>query len=274
MLRANLYFLFCFFLAGVLAAQPPVAYAGAYKKVCPFNTAVVLGGSPTATGGVPPYTYQWQPASLVTAPQAANPTSTATVTSTFTVTATGANGESDKDTVTIYVYPYSISAGTDTTIKEGQTISLNGSASGNYTQVNWMSSDNHIYNQNSLNPDVFPNTTQTYTFSVVFLAGCTLYDILTVTVIPSTDLYFYNTMTPNNDESNDAFYIGNIEKYPNNVLEIYNRYGQKVYTKTGYQNDWKGEYLGNELPSGTYFYILDTKSEKGGKHHGQINIIK
>lgn len=274
MLRGQLYFLCCFFFAGVLLAQPPVAYAGAYKRLCPGSAWAVLGGNPTATGGIAPYTYQWQPASLVTAPQAANPTSTATVTTTFTVTVTGANGEADKDTVTIYVYPYSINAGADTTIKEGQTISLNGSASANPTLVSWSPPDYHIYNQNSLTPDVYPNYTLTYTISVVYPGGCTLYDYVTVTVIPGTDLYFYNTMTPNNDEANDAFYIGNIEKYPNNVLEIYNRYGQKVYTKTGYQNDWKGEYLGNELPSGTYFYILDTKTEKGGKHHGQVNIIK
>jgi len=257
-----------------LQAQPPTAHAGAYKKVCPFTGNIPLGGSPSATGGVPPYTYQWQPAGPLSNAQVANPTANPSVTTTFTLTVGASNGESDKDTVTIYVYPYSIEAGPDSTIKAGQTITLNGQVSGSPMQVNWMPSTGNIYNQNSLSPDVFPTVTTIYTFSAVYLGGCTLYDNLTVTVIPTNELFFFNTFTPNGDQSNDYFMIGNIEKYPENVLEIYNRYGQKVFTKMAYQNDWDGKYLNQELPSGTYFYILDTKSETGGKYHGQVTIIR
>jgi gliding motility-associated-like protein len=267
-------FLFVFVFSGFLVhAQAPSADAGPYAVFCTGGPiSVTIGGSPTASGGVSPYTYQWQPAALVDFPQTPNPTATVTVTTTFTVTVTGANGEIAKDTVTLHLYNYGINAGKDTTIKQGQTITLHGSASCT-THVNWMPSDYNIYNQNTLNPDVYPSLTTTYTFTAI-CPGCTLVDYITVTVLPSSELFFFNTFSPNGDGTNDYFYIGNIGKYPDNVLEIYNRYGQKVFSKTSYQNDWDGKYLNNELPAGTYFYILDTKTDSGGKHHGQVNIIR
>lgn len=254
-------------------AQPPNVEAGAYRKLCPDYGTTPLGGSPTASGGVTPYTYSWSPAGSVSNTTAANPTTSTTTTTTFSVLVRGANGESRTDTVTVYVYNYSVDAGKDTSIKQGQTITLTGQANG-ATGVYWQPPSGNIYNQNSLKPDVFPGITTTYTLSAVFPGGCTLYDYVKVTVISTDSLFFFNTMTPNGDGANDYFYIGNIDKYPDNVLEIYNRYGQKLYTATSYKNNWDGKYLNQELPSGTYFYLLDTKSEKGGKYHGHINIIR
>jgi gliding motility-associated-like protein len=68
-------------------------------------------------------------------------------------------------------------------------------------------------------------------------------------------------LTPNGDTHNDTFIINGIEFYPENDLTIYNRWGNKVYQKSGYQNEWDG--ISNEnkvgsisLPVGTYFYVL------------------
>jgi gliding motility-associated-like protein len=256
-----------------LVAQPPSADAGPYRKLCPDYGSTTLGGSPTASGGVAPYTYSWSPAGSVSTATVANPATSTTVTTTFTVVVRGSNGELKSDTVTVAVYPYSINAGKDTSIKQGQTITLLGQAAG-ATQVSWTPSPYSIYNPNSLKPDVFPPVTTTYTLTAVYPGGCTLEDYVTVTVRATDELFFFNTFSPNGDGANDYFIIGNIEKYPENVLEIYNRYGQKVLTKIGYHNDWDGKYLNQELPSGTYFYILDTKSEKGGKYHGHVNLIR
>ncbi|MEI6678556.1 MAG: Ig-like domain-containing protein, partial [Mariniphaga sp.] len=67
--------------------------------------------------------------------------------------------------------------------------------------------------------------------------------------------------TPNNDGQNDTFLIPGIELYPNNVLTVYNRWGNVVYQKSGYKNEWDGfsnmTKVGNApLPIGTYFYVL------------------
>ena len=81
-----------------------------------------------------------------------------------------------------------------------------------------------------------------------------------VTVICLT---VYNEFSPNGDGENDFFIIDCIENYPNNNLNIFNRYGNVVYETKGYQNDWdgvanvSGVVNKNEaLPVGTYFYVL------------------
>lgn len=72
-------------------------------------------------------------------------------------------------------------------------------------------------------------------------------------------LKIYNEFSPNDDGQNDFFYIDCIDRYPNNQLEIFNRWGNLVYYKKGYNNTWDGKAEGSAktLPEGTYFYILD-----------------
>ncbi|MES2811346.1 MAG: gliding motility-associated C-terminal domain-containing protein [Bacteroidota bacterium] len=76
-------------------------------------------------------------------------------------------------------------------------------------------------------------------------------------------LTVFNEFTPNEDGSNDYFNIKCAEDFPNNKLEIYNRYGSLVYKVKGYKNDWKGianvsgTFSGNVLPTGTYYYVFE-----------------
>jgi len=68
--------------------------------------------------------------------------------------------------------------------------------------------------------------------------------------------------TPNGDGQNDTFYIEGIEFYPASKLTVFNRWGNMVYQKSGYLNDWEGNSNkssigGSALSVGTYFYVLD-----------------
>jgi len=69
--------------------------------------------------------------------------------------------------------------------------------------------------------------------------------------------------SPNGDGINDLFVIRGIERYPANTFTIYNRWGDEVFEASPYQNTWDGKATmglrvgGNELPVGTYFYILN-----------------
>ncbi|WP_410880813.1 gliding motility-associated C-terminal domain-containing protein [Myroides sp. DW712] len=82
----------------------------------------------------------------------------------------------------------------------------------------------------------------------------------------------YNLVTPNADGKNDYFYIENIYTIPNNRVEIYNRWGGKVYETTHYDtvdNVFRGYSEGrvtinkNELlPTGTYYYILTYEAKE------------
>lgn len=65
-----------------------------------------------------------------------------------------------------------------------------------------------------------------------------------------------NVFTPNGDGNNDSFEIPCLELYKTNKLQIFNRWGDAVYEKDNYKNDWKGTYRNNALPAGTYYYLL------------------
>jgi gliding motility-associated-like protein len=90
---------------------------------------------------------------------------------------------------------------------------------------------------------------------------------------PSDDLEIFNLVTPNGDGDNSVFVIRNIERYPENELEVYNRWGVKVYSVDGYGQDdkfFRGISEGrvtvsqvSELPVGTYWYILKYKNASG-----------
>ena len=71
--------------------------------------------------------------------------------------------------------------------------------------------------------------------------------------------------SPNGDLINDVFVIRGILNYPNNMFTIFNRWGNKVFEASPYQNNWDGRSTfgirlgGDKLPIGTYFYVLDLK---------------
>ncbi|HTA63177.1 MAG TPA: gliding motility-associated C-terminal domain-containing protein [Bacteroidia bacterium] len=271
-------FYLCWFTIGLSAQTTLLVDAGAYRKICP-GTSTKIGGNPTASGGSGNYTYKWQPTTSVSDSTISNPIATPNTTTIYTVFVTDPSSgtrKPDTSTVTIYMYPYYVNTGRDTTVKQGQTITLHGQVSPGDSVIWWAPQSGSMYNQSSLNPEYYSQApgNDTVLLTAGFYHGCSLYDKLIIKVLPSTELHFYNSFSPNGDGANDVFFIGNLNLYPNNTLDVYNRYGQKVLTKTPYGNDWDGTYLGAELPCGTYFYILDAHDDKAGKYHGEVTIIR
>ena len=78
--------------------------AGNDTAIC-LGKNVVLGGSPTVTGGSAPYTYVWLPTSTLSAGNIPNPTATPITTTTYSVTVTDVNTCSAVDSITITVNP-------------------------------------------------------------------------------------------------------------------------------------------------------------------------
>ncbi|WP_136466963.1 PKD domain-containing protein [Flagellimonas onchidii] len=83
-------------------------------------------------------------------------------------------------------------------------------------------------------------------------------------VVEPSCLTVYNEFSPNGDGVNDLFKIDCISRYPNNVLKVYNRWGNIVYEQRSYNNEWDGTsngratvQQGDQLPVGTYYYVLD-----------------
>ena len=97
-------------------------------------------------------------------------------------------------------------------------------------------------------------------------------DDVTITIIPNVlsdeDIVIYNVMTPNGDGLNDIFMIENIDDYPDNKVQIFNRWGVEVYSTEGYSIDNDNVFRGfsdgratvrrgERLPTGTYYYIIE-----------------
>ena len=80
-------------------------------------------------------------------------------------------------------------------------------------------------------------------------------------------LIFADFFSPNGDGHNDFFHVENLEEYPINKMFIFNRWGETVYVSEPYNNDWdgrgQGNFLGNFVPEGTYFYMVEAIDASG-----------
>lgn len=101
-----------------------------------------------------------------------------------------------------------------------------------------------------------------YSVVVTDANGCTAR--ATITLKQPMVLEMPSGISPNNDDKNDFFVVRGIEAYPENELRVFNRWGNLVYQKNNYANEWKGENnQDNPLPDGTYFVIFDAFTSDG-----------
>ncbi len=106
--------------------------------------------------------------------------------------------------------------------------------------------------------------------------GSVANDNPTVLSISGCVIKIFNAISMNGDKMNELFYIQGLECYPDNVVEIYNRWGVLVYQGDHYDNInvvFKGFSEGrttvkdsDKLPEGTYYYILKYKDSESNAH--------
>ena len=90
--------------------------------------------------------------------------------------------------------------------------------------------------------------------------------------IPCTTLSIMNGFSPNEDGINDFFTIRGVQAFPDNELQILNRWGSVVFEQKSYKNRWNGTFQDKVLPDGTYFYLL--KDGKGMTYSGFVQITR
>jgi gliding motility-associated-like protein len=77
-------------------------------------------------------------------------------------------------------------------------------------------------------------------------------------IIETDRLRIPNAFSPNGDNTNDRWVIPELNLYPNCKVNVYNRYGQPVFSaNNGYSIPWDGTYNGKPLPIATYYYIIE-----------------
>ncbi|MBX7094717.1 MAG: gliding motility-associated C-terminal domain-containing protein [Flavobacteriales bacterium] len=238
----------------------PNASAGNDVQICP-NTSTIL----TASGGG---TYNWETGET-TASISVNPTSNTY----YSVTVTNAQGCSASDSVLVSIYNAgSIDANNDSTYVENtSSVSINTSLNdiGNPGTIGIINnSSNGTYTVNGTTITYDPNDNfigyDTITY-VICDAFCSDFCDTAIVVFRVTEEIIINVpggFSPNGDGINDNFVITGLEKYPENELYIYNRWGELVFQAKPYTNNWNGQsntnriLFGEDVVDGTYFYVL------------------
>ncbi len=163
-----------------------------------------------------------------------------------------------------------VTAGEDLTILQNEKVTLQPKSSTPNVRYVW-TPEVGLSDYSAKNPVFTGTSTQTYTVTIINEWGCISTDDVLVTVLEPITIP--NTFTPNGDGTNDVWNIAKLADYPDAVVHIYNRYGNKLFYSEGYDAPWDGTYQGEKVPAGTYYYVIDTKFP-GQIYSGYILVIQ
>jgi gliding motility-associated-like protein len=139
------------------------------------------------------------------------------------------------------------------------------------TQLNYLWTPSlYLNNDTSVDPMSTPTNDITYRLLVTGIGGCSISDTLFVKVLKNPVIP--NAFSPNGDGINDVWKIDYLDAYQGATVDIFNRYGQKVYSSIGYPNPWNGKFNGKTLPMGTYYYVINPKNGRQ-IYSGSVTII-
>ena len=224
-----------------------IANAGADTSVCE-GTILTLNGQ----GGI---NVSWLPVIGLSDPNSINPVVTITEPVSYILSASGIDECYDTDTISIGVYPkLNLYAGSDTSVLENNPAYLTATG-GPYVSYLWEPSRGLDY-PSSIEPVATLPSTQKYIVTAMDENGCTEKDTVTVTVIER--LIIYSSFSPNDDGINDFWDIDYADYYPEIIVEVYNRWGERLFSTKGYnpEDRWDGMYMGKNVPIGTYYYAI------------------
>jgi gliding motility-associated-like protein len=160
-------------------------------------------------------------------------------------------------------------AGPDVSIGEGESTQLNATGGVGYT---WSPTSGL---SGSAIPDPIASPVSTTIYEVTTTVNdCIFTDQVTVDVLRL--IQPPNTFTPNGDGKNDLWAIPGMADYPGAVVNIHDRWGQRVYSSNGYREPWDGTNDGRVLPDGTYYYHIQLNQVAGrsAPYTGFVSIIR
>jgi gliding motility-associated-like protein len=186
-------------------------------------------------------------------------------------TFTAANGCVASKDQSIVVYPTPLlDLGPDRTVLEGGFITLVPKASGSNLTYLWTPATG-LDRSTVLSPKASPPDDITYRLTVTSSDGCVATDQVFVKVLKQVKVP--NAFSPNGDGINDKWEIQYLESYPGCTIDVFNRYGQVVFSSVGYEKPWDGTFKGTPLPVGTYYWVINPKNGREAIT-GSVTIIR
>jgi gliding motility-associated-like protein len=249
-------------------ANPTVTVTG--DTVCTGSSAIITANpSPSGT-----YTYSWTVPTGATNPGSVS-TFTTSVAGTYSVVISNTSGCSSTSASGVAAFAPSFDfAINDACVNNNFTLEVIPTANSfdvstsNFAWELVSTTGNIVVGTNSSTFDVtsYLNSTTVsellpITFGVTVTSnGCQQYHTIVVTKVYCE---IQKGISPNNDGKNEFF---DLESLGVQQLNIFNRYGTKVYSRTDYTNQWVGQAdNGNELPDGTYYYVIEFKANQPSK---------
>ena len=235
--------------------NPTVIANPAY--MCEGDSATI-----TATGAI---SYVWNTGD--TSPSITVNPSTTTV---YTVTGSNSFGCVGTDTANALVYPTPIIDFIANPWAEqiDNPIIFTGSANVPVVLWQWSFGDGFTDNSGDVVTHTYAND-GTFHVTLNITSDHSCLSTITHDVIIELDMQFPNVFTPNSDGTNDTFEIVGLKPDKENKLQVFNRWGKKIYEKERYDNSWTGE----GAADGTYYYIFSWKSYTQGKELSYSNTV-
>ena len=228
------------------------ALAGRDTTFCQ-NGTLLLDGS-NSNGGV---SYDWFEVPLVAPIASTLITSVSPAVGTTTYVLVATNGACiDKDTivVTSLALPV-VDAGPMINMPVFSSTAIGGNPTGPSGSTFSWSPSTALDNPAATNPTSGTTVTTVYTVTVVDANGCSNSDTVTVFIYPEINVP--NGFSPNGDGKNDVWQIDFIYQFPDCEVEVYNRWGERLFYSKGYAVPFNGQYKGKDLPVGTYYYVIN-----------------
>ncbi len=250
----------------------PTANAGAITPIPCGALTTTLNGTASPTAGA---TYSWSGptvTSIVSGSNTANPT--VGETGVYTLTVTGTNGCSS--TSTVAVIQGSVNAqftANPTTGISPLTVDCTDQSVGAIT-YNWNFGNGNT--STTQNPSNTYSVNGTYTITLIASSGICSDTAYAIIIVESgLTLEIPNVFTPNTDGSNDLFTIKSTG-VKEISLQIFNRWGQKLFEFSGPNASWDGKASGEKAPEGTYFYFVKATGfdDKEIEQHGTVNLFR
>ena len=198
----------------------------------------------------------------------------------YSVVGTDLNGCVNSDTVSIVVnqIPTAIVTADVTLGSPGLVVNFTNNSSA-ATSYNWVFGNGETATTfNLANENITYSQPGTYTVILTAFNGiCSDTDTLQVVIMPFSApiIQVPNVFTPNNDGSNDEFFIET--SFVSSIdLIILNRWGQVVYQTSNLTSKWDGQINGKEASDGVYFYIYEAVGINGDvlSGHGNLTLIR
>jgi gliding motility-associated-like protein len=122
-------------------------------------------------------------------------------------------------------------------------------------EINWSGGQRNVYTVRNLSEGDYSISIniRRWQDSVLYISDTLITFSVSKEICP---ISFPKYFSPNSDGYKDELLIGNIDKYPEFELGIYNKWGQKVHGQKNTYIPWNGTWNGVPLPDGAYYYVL------------------